>query len=99
MSVNLALAMGRKGLRVGILDTDIFGPSIPTLLNLSGEPRLSAGKLLLRPASLMIRQSVDTTGKLWHQGHVDGVSRQGERPGGLARPDDHEGITATASRS
>jgi ATP-binding protein involved in chromosome partitioning len=39
--VNLALAFARRGLRSGILDTDIFGPSIPTLLNLSGEPRLS----------------------------------------------------------
>lgn len=40
-AVNLALAFARRGLRSGILDTDIFGPSIPTLLNLSGEPRLS----------------------------------------------------------
>jgi len=42
IAVNLALAFARRGLRSGILDTDIFGPSIPTLLNLSGEPRLSA---------------------------------------------------------
>ncbi|TVY30938.1 Iron-sulfur protein [Lachnellula hyalina] len=41
IAVNLALAFARKGLRSGVLDTDIFGPSIPTLLNLSGEPRLS----------------------------------------------------------
>jgi ATP-binding protein involved in chromosome partitioning len=41
IAVNLALAFARRGLRSGILDTDIFGPSIPTLLNLSGEPRLS----------------------------------------------------------
>lgn len=40
--VNLALSFARSGLRSGILDTDIFGPSIPTLLNLSGEPRLSS---------------------------------------------------------
>lgn len=39
-TVNLALAFARRGIRTGILDTDIFGPSIPTLLNLSGEPRL-----------------------------------------------------------
>ncbi len=38
--VNLALSFARRGIRTGILDTDIFGPSIPTLLNLSGEPRL-----------------------------------------------------------
>ena len=40
--VNLALSFARSGHRSGILDTDIFGPSIPTLLNLGGEPRLSA---------------------------------------------------------
>jgi ATP-binding protein involved in chromosome partitioning len=46
-SVNLALSFARAGHRTGILDTDIFGPSIPTLLNLSGEPRLSANNQLL----------------------------------------------------
>lgn len=43
--VNLALAFARRGIRTGILDTDIFGPSIPTLLNLSGEPRLDDSAL------------------------------------------------------
>ncbi|KAA8644543.1 Mrp/NBP35 family ATP-binding protein [Aspergillus tanneri] len=42
--VNLALSFARRGIRTGILDTDIFGPSIPTLLNLSGEPRLDESK-------------------------------------------------------
>jgi hypothetical protein len=42
ITVNLALSFARRGYKAGILDTDIFGPSIPTLLNLSGEPRLSA---------------------------------------------------------
>lgn len=40
LPVNLALSFARRGIKTGILDTDIFGPSIPTLLNLSGEPRL-----------------------------------------------------------
>ncbi|KAK0654235.1 Iron-sulfur protein IND1 [Lasiodiplodia hormozganensis] len=47
IAVNLALSFARRGLRAGILDTDIFGPSIPTLLNLSGEPRLSANNQLV----------------------------------------------------
>ncbi|MCJ1328565.1 hypothetical protein MMC10_005242 [Thelotrema lepadinum] len=47
IAANLALSFARQGHRAGILDTDIFGPSIPTLLNLSGEPRLSSDNLLL----------------------------------------------------
>ncbi|KAF2029856.1 P-loop containing nucleoside triphosphate hydrolase protein [Setomelanomma holmii] len=45
--INLALSFARRGYKAGLLDTDIFGPSIPTLLNLSGEPRLSANNQLL----------------------------------------------------
>lgn len=44
--MNLALSFARRGIRAGILDTDIFGPSIPTLLNLAGEPRLDESKSL-----------------------------------------------------
>ncbi|KAF7595089.1 hypothetical protein BBP40_007293 [Aspergillus hancockii] len=47
IAVNLALSFSRRGIKTGILDTDIFGPSIPTLLNLSGEPRLDENNLLL----------------------------------------------------
>ncbi|KAJ5604395.1 hypothetical protein N7510_009549 [Penicillium lagena] len=47
LAVNLALSFARRGIRTGILDTDIFGPSIPTLLNLSGEPRLDENNCLL----------------------------------------------------
>lgn len=43
---NLSLSFARMGLKTGILDTDIFGPSIPTIFNLSGEPRLSDSKIL-----------------------------------------------------
>lgn len=41
VAANLALSFARLGHRAGILDTDIFGPSIPTLFNLNEEPRLS----------------------------------------------------------
>lgn len=47
VAANLSLAFARLGLRSGILDMDVFGPSIPTLFALSGEPRLSAQNQLL----------------------------------------------------
>jgi len=49
LAVNLALSFSRHGLRTGILDTDIFGPSIPTLLGLSdaGEPKLTEQNMLV----------------------------------------------------
>ncbi|KAH6605907.1 hypothetical protein Trco_005060 [Trichoderma cornu-damae] len=47
VAANLSLAFARLGLRAGILDTDIFGPSIPTLFDLSGEPRLSSNNQLI----------------------------------------------------
>ncbi|RYP43422.1 hypothetical protein DL768_009937 [Monosporascus sp. mg162] len=47
VAANLSLAFAKLGYRSGILDTDIFGPSIPTLFNLSGEPRLSSNNQLL----------------------------------------------------
>ncbi|KAK6454731.1 nucleotide binding protein [Scheffersomyces xylosifermentans] len=47
VSANLALAIQSTGKRVGLLDADLFGPSVPKLLNLTGEPRISPeGKLL-----------------------------------------------------
>ncbi|KAH0529434.1 hypothetical protein TsFJ059_004181 [Trichoderma semiorbis] len=47
VAANLSLAFARLGYRAGILDTDIFGPSIPTLFDLSGEPRLSNNNQLV----------------------------------------------------
>jgi ATP-binding protein involved in chromosome partitioning len=45
-AVNLALALKDNGLRVGILDADIYGPSLPRLLNLKEKPEVVSGRIL-----------------------------------------------------
>ena len=46
-AVNLALALGSLGLKVGLLDADIYGPSQPRMMGISGRPSSPDGKHLL----------------------------------------------------
>jgi len=43
-AVNLALALAQEGARVGVLDADVYGPSIPMMLGLTGKPDSPDGK-------------------------------------------------------
>jgi len=45
-AVNLALGLSALGLRVGLLDADIYGPSIPRLMGVSGKPTTVDGKIV-----------------------------------------------------
>jgi ATP-binding protein involved in chromosome partitioning len=45
-AVNLALALKALGLKVGVLDADIYGPSMPRLLGIKGKPQQLAGDKL-----------------------------------------------------
>ncbi len=47
VAVNLAVALGRQGLSVGLLDADVYGPSAPRMLGLSAEPELGPDKKLI----------------------------------------------------
>lgn len=45
VAVNLAHALTQSGLRVGLLDADIYGPSIPRMMALSGQPEITNGRM------------------------------------------------------
>jgi len=55
VAVNLALSLSRLGLKVGLLDADIYGPSLPRLLNITEKPQ-SDGHTLLP----ILRQGIKT---------------------------------------
>lgn len=46
VAVNLAVALARRGLAVGLLDADIYGPSVPTLLGLTERAQLDNNRLV-----------------------------------------------------
>ena len=46
VAVNLALGLQSIGLKVGVVDADIYGPSQPRLLGISGKPQVAHGKVI-----------------------------------------------------
>lgn len=47
VATNLAVALAKAGRRVGLLDADIYGPSIPRMMGVSGKPASPDGKIIL----------------------------------------------------
>lgn len=50
-SVNLACALAHLGAKVGLLDCDIYGPSIPLMMGVHERPNVSASEQLLPPSN------------------------------------------------
>lgn len=40
LSVNLAIALQKMGYKVGLLDADVYGPNVPLMLGVNGQPRM-----------------------------------------------------------
>ncbi|MCB1161609.1 MAG: Mrp/NBP35 family ATP-binding protein [Candidatus Krumholzibacteriia bacterium] len=46
VSANLAVALAAQGARVGLMDADIYGPSIPAIMGITTAPQVSGGRIL-----------------------------------------------------
>ena len=63
VAANIAVSLARSGARVGLLDADIYGPSIPIMMRSSGEPEMREGVI----------QPVEAHGvKLMSMGYMSG---------------------------
>ena len=45
VAVNIAVALAKKGLKVGLLDADIYGPNVPTMMGITAMPPQEGSKL------------------------------------------------------
>lgn len=81
VAVNLALALSKLGHKVGLLDVDIYGPSLPTMLGLNGRPTVKERRIVpleaegLKLMSLGFLMEEDTP-VIWRGPIVSGIIRQ-----------------------
>ena len=81
VAVNLAVALAQQGLRVGLLDADIYGPSLPRMLGLSRKPEVRGDKMIPLPAWGLKAMSIgflveEETPMIWRGPMVMGALEQ-----------------------
>lgn len=81
VAVNLAVALAQKGLRVGLMDADIYGPSVPKMMGLSGRPDMKGDKLVPHEAHGVKVMSIgfmveDDTPMIWRGPMIQSALRQ-----------------------
>ncbi len=81
VAVNLAVALARQGLRVGLLDADIYGPSLPRMLGLSRKPEVVGDRMIPLPAWGLKAMSIgflveEETPMIWRGPMVMGALEQ-----------------------
>jgi ATP-binding protein involved in chromosome partitioning len=82
VAVNLAAALAREGARVGLLDADVYGPSIPTMMGAHHPPLSEAGQMIpleshgVKLMSLGFFIQDATEGVIWRGPMVGGAVRQ-----------------------
>ena len=47
VAINIAFALQSLGLKIGLLDADVYGPSLPKLINLNEKPKSEDGKAMI----------------------------------------------------
>ena len=81
-AVNLALALAERGARVGIMDADVYGPSIPMMLGVQKRPKMTPEKKILPieahglTSMSMGYLSDDKTPVIWRGPMVSGLIQQ-----------------------
>lgn len=55
VAVNLAVSLANMGKRVGLLDGDIFGPSVPLMMNVHEEPLVDDKNLMIPPVNYGVK--------------------------------------------
>jgi ATP-binding protein involved in chromosome partitioning len=81
VAVNLAVALARQGLRVGLLDADIYGPSLPRMLGLARKPEVRGDRMIPLKAWGLLAMSIgflveEETPMIWRGPMVMGALEQ-----------------------